>query len=84
MTLQSHRDKTIATFNKFLNIYKPLNQSRGILKEKSRRPTWLDLISLFFSNRMIILWKKIAAGIITGLILDSLTGNLDYTFLDRL
>jgi len=48
-----------------------------------RRPTWLGLILLFFNPSMLAVWKRLATGIIVGLVCDSLTGNLDYTWLDR-
>jgi len=36
-------------------------------------PTWLALIFLFFSPRMLALWRRVAAGIFAGLLADQLT-----------
>jgi len=36
-------------------------------------PTWLALIFLFFSPRMLALWRRVAAGIFMGLLADQLT-----------
>jgi len=51
--------------------------------ENQRRPTWLALILLFFSRPMLAVWKRLASGILVGLVCDSLTGNIDYALLDR-
>jgi len=36
-------------------------------------PTWLALIFLFFSPRMLALWRRLAFGICVGLIADIVT-----------
>jgi len=50
----------------------------------ARRPGWLALIALFFSRPRLRLWARVGLGILLGLACDSLTGNSDLLWLDRL
>jgi len=37
------------------------------------RPPWLGLILLFFSPRMVGLWRRVAVGVVLGLLCDAAT-----------
>jgi hypothetical protein len=43
-----------------------------MLRERTR-PTWLHLILLFTTPRMAALWRRLALGLVVGLLCDGLT-----------
>ena len=59
---------------------------KSLLNEQKhrRRPTWLTLLLFFLSKPILRVWKRLTTGILVGLVCDSLTGNLDYAWLDAL
>ena len=40
-----------------------------------RRPTWLALIVLFFSDRMRDIWTRLVVGIVVGITCDQLSNS---------
>ena len=46
---------------------------RFAVSSVKQTPTWLTLIFLFFSPRMLALWRRVTAGIFIGLLADQLT-----------
>lgn len=37
------------------------------------KPAWLQILKLFFSDRMLSSWKRFTLGVVLGLLLDRLT-----------
>ena len=57
----------------YANNWKEFLLFTGLRHE--RRPTWLALIILFFSDRTRDIWTRLAAGILIGIACDQLTSN---------